>query len=121
MESCSSCGKSLWKNDDKVTTDSGVKFHRACLEQLLNPKHKTKEEVCDKSASLLAVSLKNISNTFLCIFQQETTQLLNIDLCFQYEASYSTESNDTMGLIRKNIEIYAEDEDYSRAVAYTHR
>jgi len=70
MESCCSCDKPLKKNDNKMTTDSGLVFHRACLENILNAKHKTDNQVCVKSVSLLVISHKNISNTFLCLIKR---------------------------------------------------
>ncbi|UJR15140.1 hypothetical protein I4U23_002105 [Adineta vaga] len=48
MSNCSSCNQPLCDDDDEeVTTKSGVRFHRTCLEQLLKPKSKTTPKVVD--------------------------------------------------------------------------
>jgi hypothetical protein len=46
MSACSICRKPLDDNEDEVNTDSGITFHRTCLQELLTAKPKTDHQVC---------------------------------------------------------------------------
>jgi hypothetical protein len=57
MSSCSSCHKQLGKNQEVVTASSGLKFHRFCLEQLINAKPDITDEVCGKKTLSFSMHL----------------------------------------------------------------
>jgi hypothetical protein len=66
MSSCSSCGKPFETNQKKATTDSGLKFYRACLEKLLGSKSTINNQVCEKMYILIN-TLTRIKTKWECI------------------------------------------------------
>jgi hypothetical protein len=66
MSSCSSCGKPFEKNQERVTTDSDLEFHRACLEKLLGSKSTTSNQVCEKMFILIN-ALTRIKTKWECV------------------------------------------------------
>jgi hypothetical protein len=66
MSSCSSCNKPFEQNQEKVTTDNGVKFHRDCLEKLLHSKSTTSNQVCEKML-ILITALTRIETKSECV------------------------------------------------------
>jgi hypothetical protein len=59
MPSCSECCKSLESNQEQVTTESGITFHRSCLEQVLHGKPKSTNQVCEENFTTFDTLLRN--------------------------------------------------------------
>jgi hypothetical protein len=59
MPSCSVCCKSFENNQEQVTTESGIKFHRTCLEQVLHGKPKSTYQVREENFTTFDTLLRN--------------------------------------------------------------